>query len=67
MIATVLISMGLLALVGTILFRMIRKWRSGQSVTCGGSCSGCGGQPVCHQQEVSGQPVHWHRHHGHGQ
>lgn len=59
MIATILISIGLLALVGSIIYRMIRKWRNGQSISCGGSCSGCGGQPVCHPAPPSEKPVHW--------
>ncbi len=60
MIATILISLALLAIVGSIVFRMIRKWRSGQSVSCGGSCSGCGGDSVCHPKHPAGQAINWY-------
>ena len=36
MIATIFISLALLAIIGTIIYRMIRKWRNGQFVNpCG--------------------------------
>ncbi len=60
MIATILISLALLAIVGNIIFRMIRKWRAGQSISCGGSCGGCGSDSVCHPKPPSGQTVHWY-------
>lgn len=60
MIATILISFALLAIVGSIIFRMIRKWRSGQSVSCGGSCGGCGSDSVCHPKQPSEQAINWH-------
>lgn len=62
MIATVLISLALLAIVGSIIFRMIRKWRAGQSISCGGSCGGCSGDPVCHPKQPSEQTVKWYPH-----
>lgn len=60
MIATILISLALLAIVGSIIFRMIRKWRSGQSVSCGGSCGGCGSNSVCQPKQSSEQAVNWY-------
>lgn len=38
MIATILISLALLAIVGNIIFRMIRKWRPDNPYPGGGSC-----------------------------
>ncbi len=41
MIATVVISAMLVVVVGMIVRSMVMKARSGQSLGCGGGCSGC--------------------------
>ncbi len=60
MIATIFISLALLAIIGTIIYRMIRKWRNGQPVSCGGSCGACGSDPICHPKQPSEHAVNWY-------
>ena len=46
-IATILICLGLCAVVGLIVFSLVRDKRRGKS-SCGCKCSGCAMQGKCH-------------------
>jgi len=42
-LGTILVAIILIAVVGLIIFSMIRDRKAGKSVICGGSCKTCGG------------------------
>lgn len=45
MLGTILVSVVVLAVVGAIVYSMVRDKRKGKSIQCGGDCRHCGG---CH-------------------
>jgi hypothetical protein len=49
-LATILISAALLAIVIGIVARMVKKKKSGKSVSCSCGCDGCPSASVCHKQ-----------------
>lgn len=49
-LATVVISLLLLAVVAGIIARMIKNWKAGKT-SCGCGCSGCPMSGTCHQKK----------------
>jgi len=49
-LANILIVAGLLAIVALIVANMVKKRKSGKSVSCGCGCDGCPGSSICHKQ-----------------
>lgn len=45
MLGTILVSVVVLAVVGAIVYSMVRDKKKGKSIQCGGDCRHCGG---CH-------------------
>ena len=50
MLATIILSLALLAIAGAIIRSLIRKKKNGQS-TCGCGCARCAMAEVCHKKE----------------
>jgi len=48
-LATILISLALLAVIGLIIGNLFRKKRSGKAAGCGCGCSGCHSAAACHK------------------
>ena len=48
---TILICLALVAIVGAILWNMIRNKKKGKSNTCGCGCSNCAMSGMCHGAE----------------
>lgn len=43
MVATIVVGLGLVAMVAAIIRKLIKDKKAGKSVICGGDCKGCGG------------------------
>jgi len=50
MLATIIISIILAAIIGLIIYNMYRKKKQGKS-TCGCGCSNCAASDICHSRK----------------
>jgi hypothetical protein len=50
-LATILVSLVLLAVVVLIVWNLLRKKKAGSSVGCGCGCSGCHSAAACHKDQ----------------
>ncbi|NLK68217.1 MAG: FeoB-associated Cys-rich membrane protein [Clostridiaceae bacterium] len=48
-LATIIISVILLTVVALIVLNMIKKKKSGKSISCGCACDGCPSASLCHK------------------